>query len=144
MVLLKTPSDYVCFLSSSEIKQKNGFNHCQVVLLPPGNVCLKNSLSNISSLLNQLNCRVRLGNSDKLTLNHFYEAWERLDLLRRCPQLGYQNWIEIEILYNRLNGQIETIVYAAVGGTLMSKTTDNVYSLLDEITTNSYQGLIGM
>lgn len=47
----------------------------------------------------------------------------------------------MEIFYNGLNGQTKTVVDSAVGGTLMSKTVDVAYSLLDEIATNSYQQL---
>lgn len=62
----------------------------------------------------------------------FFEAWERFkDLLRRCHQYGYQNWMQVEIFYNGLNGQTRTTVDAAARGTLMSKTTENTYSLLD-------------
>lgn len=70
----------------------------------------------------------------------FHEAWERFkDLFRRCPQHGYQSWVQIELFYNGLNDQTRTIVNSAAGETLMSKTLDVAYSLLDEIATNSYQ-----
>ncbi|XP_075475631.1 uncharacterized protein LOC142507875 [Primulina tabacum] len=35
-----------------------------------------------------------------------YEAWERYkELLRRCPNHGFEDWVQIELFYNGLNGQ---------------------------------------
>ncbi|XP_022860306.1 uncharacterized protein LOC111380876 [Olea europaea var. sylvestris] len=76
----------------------------------------------------------------QLDFEPFYEAWERFkDLLRRCPQHGFQKWMQIEIFYNGLNGQTRTMVDAAAGGILMAKTAEAAYALLDDIATNSYQ-----
>ncbi|XP_022863493.1 uncharacterized protein LOC111383609 [Olea europaea var. sylvestris] len=64
-------------------------------------------------------------------------AWERFkDLLRRCPQHGFQKWVQIEIFYN---GQTRTMLDAAAGGILMAKTAEAAYALLDDIATHSYQ-----
>lgn len=74
-----------------------------------------------------------------MTSNHIMRHIERFkDLLVRCLQHGYQNWIKIKI-YNWLNGQTWTIVDATLGDTLMSKTIDNAYSLLADIATNNFQ-----
>ena len=49
-----------------------------------------------------------------------YEAWERYkDLIWRCPQHGLPDWLQIQMFYNGLNGQTQTIVNVASGGTLM-------------------------
>ncbi|XP_022897631.1 uncharacterized protein LOC111411323 [Olea europaea var. sylvestris] len=78
----------------------------------------------------------------QLDFEPFYEAWERFkDLLRRCPQHGFQKWVQIEIFYNGLNGQTRTMVDAAARGILMAKTAEDAYALLDDIATNSYQWL---
>lgn len=45
----------------------------------------------------------------------------------------------IEIFYNELNGQTRIIVDSTPGGTLMAKTSNAAYSLLDNIAMNSYQ-----
>ncbi|KAI3443836.1 hypothetical protein Pfo_000501 [Paulownia fortunei] len=69
-----------------------------------------------------------------------YEAWERFkDFLRRCPQHGYEDWQQVQYFYNGLNGQTRTIIDAAAGGTLMSKTANEAHILLEEMATNSYQ-----
>ena len=68
-----------------------------------------------------------------------YEAWERFkDLLRRCPQHGYQEWFQIQLFYNGLNGQTRTIVDAAASDTLLSKTIEEAFRLLEEISANNY------
>ena len=43
------------------------------------------------------------------------------------------------MFYNGLNGQTRTIVDAASGGTLMSKTAKGATSVLEEMASNSYQ-----
>ncbi|KAJ4717030.1 DNA-directed DNA polymerase [Melia azedarach] len=57
----------------------------------------------------------------------------------KCPQHGYQDWFQIQLFYNGLNGQTRTIVDAMAGGTLLSKTAKEEYALLEEITCNNYQ-----
>ena len=55
------------------------------------------------------------------------------------PITWLPNWMQIEIFYNGMNGHTRTIVDATVVGTLMSKTVEAAYTLLEEIATNSYQ-----
>ena len=70
----------------------------------------------------------------------FYEAWERFkDLLRHCPQHGYEEWFQIQLFYNRLNGHTRTIVDVAANGTLLSKTTKEAFRLLEEMSANNSQ-----
>ncbi|XP_075515499.1 uncharacterized protein LOC142550149 [Primulina tabacum] len=69
-----------------------------------------------------------------------YEAWERYkELLRRCPNHGFEDWVQIEWFYNGLNGQTRTTVDAAVGGTNFAKSPAQAYDLLEKMTINSYQ-----
>ncbi|XP_068649014.1 uncharacterized protein [Aristolochia californica] len=69
-----------------------------------------------------------------------YEVWERYkDLIRRCPQHGLPDWLQVQMFYNGLNGQSRTIVDAASGGTLMSKTAEGATSLLEEMASNNFQ-----
>ncbi|XP_073037960.1 uncharacterized protein [Primulina eburnea] len=69
-----------------------------------------------------------------------YEAWERYkELLRKCPNHGYGDWVQIELFYNGLDGPTRGNVDAAAGGTVFSKTPDEAYELLEQITINSYQ-----
>ncbi|XP_022893877.1 uncharacterized protein LOC111408340 [Olea europaea var. sylvestris] len=50
-----------------------------------------------------------------------------------------RDWLQIQTFYNGLNGQTQIVVDFTAGGALLSKTPDEVYALLDEIATNSYQ-----
>ncbi|XP_073026757.1 uncharacterized protein [Primulina eburnea] len=69
-----------------------------------------------------------------------YEAWERYkELLRRCPNHGFEDWVQIELFYNGLNGQTRTTVDAAAGGTIFAKSPAQAYDLLEQMTINSYQ-----
>ena len=60
-------------------------------------------------------------------------------MIRRCPQYGLPDWLQIQMFYNGLNGQTRTIVDAASGGTLMLKTAEGATSLLEEMASNNYQ-----
>ncbi|XP_073049544.1 uncharacterized protein [Primulina eburnea] len=69
-----------------------------------------------------------------------YEAWERYkELLRKCPNHGYADWVQIELFYNGLDGPTRGNVDAAAGGTVFSKTPDEAYELLEQMTINSDQ-----
>ncbi|XP_075475685.1 uncharacterized protein LOC142509480 [Primulina tabacum] len=69
-----------------------------------------------------------------------YEAWERYkELLSKCPNHGYADWVQIELFYNGLDGPTRGNVDAAAGGTIFSKTPDEAYELLEQMTINSYQ-----
>ena len=69
-----------------------------------------------------------------------YEAWAQFkDLLRHCRQHGYQEWFQIQLFYNGLNRQTSTIVDVAISDTLLSKTTEEAFRLLEEMSTNNCQ-----
>ena len=68
--------------------------------------------------------------------------WEHFkDFLRCCPQNRYQEWFQIQLFYNGLNGQTRTIVDAAASSTLLSKTDEEAHRLLEEMSTNNCQWL---
>ena len=76
----------------------------------------------------------------QLDFEPLYEGWERFkDLLRHCPQHGYQEWFQVQLFYNGLSGQTRTIVDADASGTLSSKTTKEAHRLLEEMFTNNCQ-----
>ncbi|XP_075475622.1 uncharacterized protein LOC142507641 [Primulina tabacum] len=69
-----------------------------------------------------------------------YEAWERYEeLLRKCLNHGYADWVHIELFYNGLDGSTRRNVDAAAEGTIFSKTPDEAFELLEQMTINSYQ-----
>ena len=75
-----------------------------------------------------------------MDFKQLYEAWKHFkDMIRRCPQHGYQDWFQIQLFYDGLNGQTRIIVDAAASGTLLSKTANEAHWLLEEMLTNNYQ-----
>ena len=69
-----------------------------------------------------------------------YEAWERFkDLLRLCPHHGLQKWMVVQTFYNGVTQPVWSMIDAAVGGTLISKTEEEAYNLIEEMALNNYQ-----
>ncbi|XP_073060052.1 uncharacterized protein [Primulina eburnea] len=65
-----------------------------------------------------------------------YEAWERYkEFLRKCPNHGYAEWVQIELFYNGLDGPTRGNVDAAAGGV---QRTAGVYAV-DPITSLTAQ-----
>lgn len=73
-------------------------------------------------------------------MESLYEAWERYkDMLRRCPHHGLSTWLQVQTFYIGLCCPTRTMIDAATGGALMSKTHDEAYTLLEEMASNNYQ-----
>jgi len=69
-----------------------------------------------------------------------YEAWERFkDILRLCSHHGLQKWMVVQTFYNRVTQPVRSMIDAAAGGTLMSKTEEEAYNLIEEMALNNYQ-----
>jgi len=69
-----------------------------------------------------------------------YEAWKNFkDLLRLCPHHGLQKWMIIQTFYNRVIQPVRSTIDSAVGGTLMNKTEDEAYNLIEEMVPNNFQ-----
>ncbi|XP_073056941.1 uncharacterized protein [Primulina eburnea] len=84
--------------------------------------------------------KIEITNFRQRELEVLYEAWERYkELLRKCPNHGYADWVQIGLFYNGLDGPTRGNVDTAVGGTIFSKTPDEPYELLEQMTINSYQ-----
>jgi len=69
-----------------------------------------------------------------------YEAWKRFkDFLRLCPHHGLQKWIVVQTFYNGVIQPMRSMIDAAAGGTLMSKTEEEAFNLIEEMALNNYQ-----
>ncbi|KAG9450307.1 hypothetical protein H6P81_010272 [Aristolochia fimbriata] len=69
-----------------------------------------------------------------------YEAWERFkELLRKCPNHGIPLWMQIETFYNGITVSTRNLIDAAAGGTMNKKTPNEVYELIEEMSSNMYQ-----
>lgn len=68
-----------------------------------------------------------------------YDAWERFKyLLRKCSHQGIQICIQLETFYNGLVPLSRNMLDASSGGTLLSKSYEEGYKLIDSITANTY------
>ena len=68
------------------------------------------------------------------------EAWDRFhELLRKCTHHRLTRWMQVHTFYNGLRNATRTVIDASAGGSLMKKTTDQAYEILEDATTNTNQ-----
>ena len=68
------------------------------------------------------------------------EEWDRFhELLRKCPHHRLTRWMQVNTFYNALRNSTRTVIDASAGDTLMKKTTDQAYEILDDDATNTNQ-----
>ncbi|KAG9449976.1 hypothetical protein H6P81_009941 [Aristolochia fimbriata] len=73
-------------------------------------------------------------------LQRKFLAWERFkELLRKCPNHGIPLWMQIETFYNGITVSTRNLIDAAAGGTMNKKTPNEVYELIEEMSSNMYQ-----
>ena len=83
--------------------------------------------------------RTEIGTFRQLEDEQLCEAWERYkDLLRRCPQHGYLDWLQIQLFYNGLASLTKSILDATAGGSIFSKNAQEAYTILEDLATTSY------
>ncbi|GJY20872.1 reverse transcriptase domain-containing protein [Tanacetum coccineum] len=62
----------------------------------------------------------------------FGEAWERFkEMLRACPHHGFIELTQIDTFYNGLNNNDQDLLNAAAGGNLLSKTTREALTIIE-------------
>ena len=68
-----------------------------------------------------------------------YEACERYkDLLRRCPHHELPRWLQIQTFYNGLKNENRAMVSATAGGSLMRRTLEKAYDMLEDMALNAF------
>ena len=68
-----------------------------------------------------------------------YEAWERYkDLLKKCPHHELPDWLQVQTFYNGLINGHRAMVDATAGGSLMRRTPEDAYQLLDDMANNAF------
>ncbi|XP_061356874.1 uncharacterized protein LOC133301270 [Gastrolobium bilobum] len=68
-----------------------------------------------------------------------YEAWERFKgLLRKCPQHGIEAWERGRIFFQGMTPSTRTLVNAAAGGSLKTKTPEEALDLLESLASQEY------
>jgi len=69
-----------------------------------------------------------------------YEACECFkDLLHLCPYHGLQYWMIMQAFYISVTQVMRSTIDAVTGETLMSKTEDEAYNLIEEMGLNNFQ-----
>jgi len=64
-----------------------------------------------------------------------YKAWENFkDLLRLYPHHNIQQWIVVQTFYDGITYAMRSMIDAAANGTLMSKTEEEAYNLIERMT----------
>ena len=69
-----------------------------------------------------------------------YDAWDRFkELLRRCPQHGYELSAQVQIFYNCLNYSTRALVDVACGSSITMKMAREANLMFEELAINNYQ-----
>ena len=69
-----------------------------------------------------------------------YDAWERFqEMLRICPQHGYELSAKVKIFYNSLKYSTRALIDAVCGGSITSKIAREANQLFEELEKNNYE-----
>ncbi|KAK8694694.1 hypothetical protein V6N13_072241 [Hibiscus sabdariffa] len=69
-----------------------------------------------------------------------YECWDRFKgLLRKCTNHGFQDWTQVVMFYNGVNAPTRMMLDASANGTLLDKSPEEAFDILDRVATNDYQ-----
>jgi len=69
-----------------------------------------------------------------------YETWECFkDQLTLCTNHGLQRWMIVQTFYNGTTQAMRSMIDAMAGGTLMSKTEDEAYNMIEQMVPKHYQ-----
>ncbi|KAK8523029.1 hypothetical protein V6N13_076254 [Hibiscus sabdariffa] len=69
-----------------------------------------------------------------------YECWDIYKgLLRKCTNHGFQDWTQVVMFYNGVNAPTHIMLDASANGTLLDKSPEEAFDILDRIANNDYQ-----
>ncbi|KAK8536038.1 hypothetical protein V6N12_012700 [Hibiscus sabdariffa] len=69
-----------------------------------------------------------------------YECWDRYKgLLRKCNNHGFQDWTQVVMFYNGVNAPTRMMLDASANGTVLDKSPEEAFDILDRIANNDYQ-----
>ncbi|KAL4308126.1 hypothetical protein GQ457_01G018310 [Hibiscus cannabinus] len=69
-----------------------------------------------------------------------FECWDRYkELLRNCTNHGFHDWTQVMMFYNSVNAPTRTMLDASANGTLLDKSPEVAFDILDRIANNDYQ-----
>jgi len=71
------------------------------------------------------------------------EAWERFkSLLRKCPNHGFDILAQLNMFCNGLRPQEKMLLDASIGGSMMTKSAEEVMEIIEAITANAIKHII--
>ena len=86
--------------------------------------------------------RRSLTNFSQAEREQFHETWERLkDLMRQCPHHHVPRWQLVQSFYDGLTPDFKKMVDASCGGTFMTKSEEEAWSLFETLSENSVHHL---
>ncbi|KAL4336159.1 hypothetical protein GQ457_07G008540 [Hibiscus cannabinus] len=69
-----------------------------------------------------------------------YKAWDRYkELFRKCPTHKFNEWTKVIMFYNGVNVPTRMMLDASANGTLLDKSVDEAFKILDQLAINDYQ-----
>ncbi|KAL4367017.1 hypothetical protein GQ457_05G028470 [Hibiscus cannabinus] len=69
-----------------------------------------------------------------------FECWDRYKkLLRNCTNHGFHDWTQVMMFYNGVNAPTRMMLDASANGTLLDKSPEEAFDILDRIANNDYQ-----
>ncbi|KAK8569206.1 hypothetical protein V6N12_007738 [Hibiscus sabdariffa] len=69
-----------------------------------------------------------------------YECWDRYKgLLCKCNNHAFQDWTQVVMFYNGVNAPTRMMLDASANGTLLDKSLEEAFDILDRIANNDYQ-----
>ncbi|XP_062099810.1 uncharacterized protein LOC133805656 [Humulus lupulus] len=90
------------------------------------------------SITSQL--RAEITKFRQMESGQLYEAWDRFkEMLKKFPQLGIEDWFQVQLFYNGLNGPTISHIDVASGGTSLSKTPTKALIIFEDMAINSCQ-----
>ncbi|KAA3484648.1 Retrotransposon gag protein [Gossypium australe] len=70
---------------------------------------------------------------------NLYDAWERFkSLLRKCPHLSMQDWLQLQIFYNGWDRSLRAGINGASAGAFMNNTYDRACQLIEDMHVSSF------
>ena len=110
--------------------------------LPPGSITTWEQMSNafLSKYFppsKTASYRNQITNFKQKPDESLCEAWDKYqELLRLCPHHGLEKWLILQTFYDGLNYNTRMTLDAAAGGSLMSRSQNEAYNLIEEMALN--------
>ncbi|XP_061372301.1 uncharacterized protein LOC133314798 [Gastrolobium bilobum] len=96
-------------------------------------------LARFFSASNMARLKAEITSFEQKESESLYEAWERFKgLLRKCPEHGIEAWEKARIFFQGITPNTRTLVNAAAGGSLKTKTPEEALELLESLASQEF------